>query len=88
MLLMNDLFISLESIRFRLTAHYVLLRTYFGLSRQDLERQLGQYIRERFNVNGSTRVIVDLKNYDIDIGLHIYEDMILISSKMYPGMLH
>jgi len=51
-----------ETIRFRLTAHFVLLRVYFDLSRQDFERQLGQYIRDRFNTEDKIRVIVDLKN--------------------------
>jgi len=84
--MVEDELATKETIRFRLTAHFVLLRVYFDLSRQDFERQVGQYIRDRFNVDNKNRVIVDLKNYDIDININVYDDMIILSSKAYTGV--
>ncbi|QKF94225.1 bifunctional protein tRNA sulfurtransferase thii and cysteine sulfinate desulfinase/cysteine desulfurase domain [Fadolivirus algeromassiliense] len=62
---------------FRLTIDYNRINKFNNLSNNQLAVELGQYIRERFG----DKVLVNLKNYDMNIIINIYNDIIIITSE-------
>ena len=72
---------STEQVKFRMTIEYILIKEYHGMRTNDFVIKLGQYIRDRFG----NKVIVDLKNYDININLNIYNNMVIVNTLSYIG---
>lgn len=77
----NEL-VLLNIVKFRITAKYTNINMYKDLAVNDFVINSGKYIIEKFR----ERVVVDLKNYDVNIQITIYNDIITINTVSYSGI--
>lgn len=71
-----------DVVKFRVTAKYTNVTNYHNVNLNDFVIHLGQWIVDRFG----EKVYVDLKNYDVNIQVTIFNDLILINTVSYAGV--